>query len=181
MPGWNSGGQTCRPDIADRALVQKLRSEKVKMTEPDQVIKRLPETADEGRDDETGRFVPGNRWGFKPGESGNPKGRPRGSKSGTAALRRIARQFLDPKTGLSAEELIASKLIAKAIDGDLQAIKEYYDRTEGKPGLRVELETEIMDWRERALMHGLTEEDVYDQARELIESYSGASPSDSDR
>jgi hypothetical protein len=61
-----------------------------------------------------------------------PKGRPLGAKNGTSALRRLARQFVDQKTGLSAEELIASRLIGKAIDGDLQAIKEYYDRTEGR-------------------------------------------------
>ena len=31
---------------------------------------------DEGRDDRSGRFVAGNRYGFKKGKSGNPRGRP---------------------------------------------------------------------------------------------------------
>lgn len=122
-----------------------------------------------------GKFVKGNPFGWKPGQSGNPSGRPRGSKSGTAALRRMARQFVDSKSGLSAEELIASKLIAAAIDGNLQAIKEYYDRLEGRPGVRVELETEIMDWREKALAYGLDENDVIEQAKLLVESTDGPS------
>lgn len=133
-----------------------------------------------GRDGD-GRFVKGNPFGWKPGTSGNPTGRPRGSKSGTAALRRLARSFVDPKSGLSAEELIAAKLIAAAIDGNLQAIKEFYDRLEGRPGVRVELETEIMDWREKALAYGLDENDVISEAKLLLESNSGSSGSVADR
>lgn len=120
-----------------------------------------------GRDDD-GKFTKQNPFGWRPGQSGNPSGRPRGSKSGTAALRRMARAFVDPKSGLSAEELIASKLIAAAIDGNLQAIKEFYDRLEGRPGQRIELETEIMDWRERAIAYGLDEQDVIEQATKLL-------------
>lgn len=133
-----------------------------------------------GRNGE-GKFIKGNPFGFKPGKSGNPTGRPRGSKSGTSALRRMARKFVDPKSGLSAEELIASKLIAAAIDGNLQAIAQFYDRTEGKPGIRVELETEHLDWREQCVMFGLEEQDVIEQARKLlVESCDGRSGSTAD-
>ena len=138
-----------------------------------------PKIISNGRNDE-GKFTSGNSYGFTPGVSGNPAGRPKGSKSGTAALRRMARQFVDPKTGLTAEELIASKLIAKAIDGDLAAISQFYDRTEGKPGVRVELETEIRDWRETAIMYGLDQNDVIEQAKLLVESNIGPSGSNID-
>lgn len=136
--------------------------------------------SDENRNGK-GKFTPGNPYAWRPGVSGNPNGRPKGSKAGSAALRKLARQFLDPKTGLCAEEMIAAKLIAKALDGDLGAIKEFYDRTEGRPGVRVELETDNMDWRERALMYGLDENHVIEQAKLLLESNTGSSGSNADR
>lgn len=117
---------------------------------------------------EKGKFVPGNPYKWTPGTSGNPNGRPKGSKNGSAALRRLARQLCDPKTGLSFEDQIAAKLIAKALEGDLGAIKEFYDRTEGRPGVRNEREMEIIDWRERVRIYGLDEKDVIEQARQLL-------------
>lgn len=132
--------------------------------------------SDEKRNEE-GKFVPGNVYAWKSGQSGNPSGRPRGAKNGSAALKRLARQFCDPKTGLNLEEQIAAKLIAKALDGDLGAIREFYDRTEGKPGVRNEREMEIIDWRERVQMYGLDEKDVIEQANLLLESANGSSSS----
>lgn len=81
----------------------------------------------------------------------------------------MARQLIDPKTGLTASELISAKLIASAMDGQPWAVKEYFDRVEGRPGPRIETEEEY-DWRELAAIHGLSEEDVIAQARKLIES-----------
>ncbi|MBK6590646.1 MAG: hypothetical protein IPG22_20410 [Acidobacteria bacterium] len=140
---------------------------------------RIEQPEINGRNGE-GKFTKGNPFGWRPGVSGNPSGRPKGSKSGTSALRRMARAFVDPKSGLSAEELIASKLIAAAIDGNLPAIKEFYDRLEGKAGIRVELETEIMDWREKALAYGLDQDDVFTEAKLLVESTNGPSGSNAD-
>jgi len=59
------------------------------------------------------------RW--KPGQSGNPAGRP--VNSVTALLKNQ-----DPLTNKS----ICDKLIELAQAGDLPAIKEYLDRTDGK-------------------------------------------------
>lgn len=119
--------------------------------------------------DEKGKFGPGNPTAWRPGQSGNPNGRPRGSKTGSSVLRKMARQLIDPKTGLSAVELISAKLIASAMDGQAWAIKEYFDRTEGKPGVRAEAEEEL-SWQEFAELNGLSEEDVITEARKLIES-----------
>src|SRR5262249_39682909 len=61
-------------------------------------------------------------WGrpFKPGVSGNPSGKRRGSVSPTAALRRSL-------TRRDAEQ-IARKLIAKAKSGDAACLKILFDR-----------------------------------------------------
>jgi hypothetical protein len=125
--------------------------------------------------DGQGKFTPGNPYAWTPGRSGNPKGRPKGSKSGSAVLRKMARQLIDPKTGLNATELISAKLISAAMSGEAWAIKEYFDRVEGRPGVRVETEEEY-SWQELAEIHGLSEEDVISEARKLIES--GLDPGD---
>lgn len=128
---------------------------------------------------EEGKWVQGNPYVWTPGRSGNPNGRPKGSKNGSTALKRLARHFKDPKTGLTLEEQIAAKLIAKALDGDLKAIEMFYHFTEGKPGTRNERDMEIIDWRERVQMYGLDESDVIEQARKLLlESNTGSSGTD---
>lgn len=65
---------------------------------------------------------PGGKW--KPGQSGNPKGRP-STKPFRDMLKRISEQ-------LNADEEIGKALISKAMMGDVSAIKEYADRTDGK-------------------------------------------------
>lgn len=40
------------------------------------IINKGNQKDDDGKDPKTGRFVAGNKYGFKPGQSGNPKGRP---------------------------------------------------------------------------------------------------------
>lgn len=129
------------------------------------------------RNDE-GKFIPGNPYQWTAGKSGNPNGRPKGSKSGSSVLRRMARQLVDPKTGLDATQLISAKLIAAAMDGQPWAIKEYFDRVEGRPGVRVEENEEILDWREVAELHGLDENEVLNQAQLLLQSRNGSSGSD---
>ncbi len=124
--------------------------------------------SDEQRD-ESGKFTANNPYRWKPNQSGNPQGRPKGSKSGSATLRKMARQLVDPKTGLDATQLISAKLIAAAMDGQPWAIKEYFDRTDGRPGIAIQTEDEYT-WQELAEIHGLSEEDVLTQARKLIES-----------
>ena len=77
---------------------------------------------------------------FKPGQCGNPNGRPKGRASYTAILKRLAgtelkQEITDPFTGelrkITASELAALKLIEKMNKGDLSSIKEFADRTDG--------------------------------------------------
>jgi len=76
---------------------------------------------------------------FKPGQSGNPKGRPKGSRN----RRTIVRQWLeaeeeikDPITGelktVQQADLIVLGLLKKARKGDVAAFKELMDSGYGK-------------------------------------------------
>ena len=74
---------------------------------------------------------------FKRGESGNPNGRPKG-KSAKTILKKIVESggFNLEEHGqynLSFMELICYRLAQKAADGDIRAIKEIFDRIDGKP------------------------------------------------
>jgi len=71
---------------------------------------------------------------FKPGVSGNPKGRTPGGKNLTTMLRAILNDEVPDGTGLTYSEAIIKKLIEKAaINGNLNAIRDIFDRLEGKP------------------------------------------------
>lgn len=59
-------------------------------------------------------------------------GRPKGEKS-FAAMLRIAINEASAVEGKPKLRQIAEKLVDKAIEGDLQAIKEIADRLDGKP------------------------------------------------
>lgn len=66
---------------------------------------------------------------FKKGQSGNPGGRPKQKQFRTALQMELNAAGDDAKALRS----IARKLLDKAEDGDLQAIREIADRLDGKP------------------------------------------------
>lgn len=74
---------------------------------------------------------------FKKGQSGNPAGRPKAAWTWAGILREVAEQevVIDEETGekKSRKQLIAEALALKAEVGDVQAIKEFGDRMDGKP------------------------------------------------
>ena len=65
---------------------------------------------------------------FKPGQSGNPNGRPK-SKPFKEAIQRALAEAGDDKASLQA---VATALVDKAMQGDVQAIEEIADRLDGK-------------------------------------------------
>ncbi len=70
---------------------------------------------------------------FKPGQSGNPGGMPKGTpKVSVALMKLLAGNPGEHFTPSSRAEQIAWALINKAATGDVQAIREVSDRTEGK-------------------------------------------------
>jgi hypothetical protein len=65
-------------------------------------------------------------------------------------------------------EAIAETLIKLAVAGDVAAIREIADRTEGKPKQAIDLDMQINDWRILAKNYSLNEEDVIREAKLLI-------------
>jgi len=77
---------------------------------------------------------------FKPGQSGNPNGRPKGvpnSKTRLLRLLQLIQTKTNPVTGEKEEFSIAEQMdmaiVAKALKGDIRAYESLMDRLEGKP------------------------------------------------
>ena len=103
--------------------------------------------------------VPRNLKPFQPGQSGNPSGRPKGSVSMKAILRRKLAE-----AEAASAEAIVDALIAEAKGGNLRAIAVILDRLEGKVPDKVEVrntppeidsevmavaEAKLRQWREK--------------------------------
>ena len=69
--------------------------------------------------------------GFKKGQSGNPKGRPKGVQSIPDLLRKIGSEE-GSVDGLSKLEVVLRKVFGFAVDGKWWAVQFIADRTEGK-------------------------------------------------
>ena len=66
-------------------------------------------------------------YAWKPGQSGNPNGRPPGPTATT-----VLREMLEANDGEKLRE-IAKVLLSLAMTGDIKAIREVLDRAYGKP------------------------------------------------
>jgi hypothetical protein len=82
---------------------------------------------------------------FKKGESGNPNGRPKGSKNRSTIARRwleVNQSLKNPITGenetMSQEDLMTLALIKKAREGDVNAYKALMDSGYGAPVQQIE-------------------------------------------
>lgn len=87
--------------------------------------------------DSKGRFQPGHSFGWKRGESGNPRGR-KGSVAD--ALRKRLPQVRVASDGRTNADLIADMLLEEAIiNRNIQAAREIFDRVEGRPRQALDL------------------------------------------
>ena len=82
-------------------------------------------------DYDIGYGKPPKKGQFKPGQSGNPKGRPKGSKSFSTVLRDELGGFLTVKEGgktrrVTKLEAVTKRLISKAMNGDPRAMAELF-------------------------------------------------------
>lgn len=69
---------------------------------------------------------------FKPGQSGNPGGRPKDRPLTDALRRALALEIADKRKGKTKADQIAVALVNKAAEGDVPAYREIADRVEGK-------------------------------------------------
>ena len=83
---------------------------------------------------------------FKPGESGNPAGRPKGTPNAATRYRRLldlTSKRANPVTGemenFTQWELMDMAVFNKALKGDMSAYKEIMDRAEGRVAQNVDV------------------------------------------
>lgn len=110
--------------------------------------KKIPEKAENKQGVTDGRKLLPQL--FKKGQSGNPAGRPKGLLNWRNTIKEAAMkeiEFIEKSTGKKVtktlNQIIAEKLVEKARQGDIQAIKEYGDRTDGKAHQSINLEGDL--------------------------------------
>jgi hypothetical protein len=95
--------------------------------------------------------------GFVRGRSGNPAGARRGPQIGSFLREAMAEEGADGKT---VGRMLVDRLIAIALEGDRQAIKDIFDRVEGKVPDKVEINE----------FAALSDDDLLERARVLLGS-----------
>lgn len=111
---------------------------------------------------------------WKPGQSGNPKGKPVGTRS----FKNILVEFLDKsidmmdpftkeKAKFTAKEAVAMKIVGEAMKGNMSAIKEIRDMVDGPIAQQIEIEdktiqTKSVSQREAELEKRLAKLGVYE-------------------
>jgi Family of unknown function (DUF5681) len=97
-----------------------------------------------------------HRW--KPGQSGNPGGRPKG-RTLTGVLRELVQQ---DHGGRPIVEVLAQRILKEALTGKFPFAKEVWDRLDGRPGETHEV-TVKSHWRD--MVRQLSDEDLIEMAR----------------
>jgi hypothetical protein len=119
-----------------------------------------------------GKFAPGNSIGkkFPSGSSGNPNGRPKLTRL-TEALREQLAEAMPGADESTIAESLARALIREGLSGDVQAIREIADRTEGKPKQAIDLDLQVSDWKVLAKNYGIPTSDIIAEAQLLIAEF----------
>lgn len=117
---------------------------------------------DDGRERRLANLRP-----FKKGQSGNPKGRPKSAMLSDALRRKMSEAMPDAPEKMIAEG-VADALLKEALGGDVSAIKEVFDRTEGKVATKIDSTLEVFDWRTVVSDYGITAEMLLLEARQLL-------------
>jgi len=80
---------------------------------------------------------------FQPGQSGNPLGRPKWKILSDAYRAKLAELVPGDKLGRNFAEAIADAAFAAALEGQIGAIQEIADRTEGKSAQAISVSGEV--------------------------------------
>lgn len=98
---------------------------------------------------------------FKPGQSGNPKGRPKKAYCITDILREQGeiRDVNTEQGRITRAEAIAQRLWLMAMKGDIAALKYIYDRIDGKPLQQIQADVESDNRIEIKIEHVRADED----------------------
>jgi hypothetical protein len=102
------------------------------MNEKEAVMPIEPRNENPVRGDEA------TRW--RPGQSGNPGGRPKRTPLTDACREVLAQPVPGDTKGRTYAKAIAEKLAARAVEGDIRAAQELADRAEGKARQTVQIE-----------------------------------------
>jgi hypothetical protein len=103
-------------------------------------------------------------------ERRNTAGRPRLTKLTDSLRQQIAETNPDAPEETIAET-IAKNLITLALSGDIAAIKEVGNRTEGLPKQAIDLDLQVSDWRTEAQKHGISESEIVRETRLLLAEF----------
>lgn len=81
---------------------------------------------------------------FKPGQSGNPKGRPVGALSITTKIKEILTEALEQKDGSKMEiaEVLARSIVKRAIAGNDKMSQLIWNQIDGMPKVKADIEYE---------------------------------------
>lgn len=87
---------------------------------------------------------------FKPGQSGNPAGRPKGTPNVATRMRRFLELEMTAKNPITkteesftVAELMDLQIISKAVKGDIMAWEKINDRLEGKASQKSDITADI--------------------------------------
>jgi len=128
----------------------------------------MAETEKTEKKQKRGRGAP-KEYLFKPGQSGNPAGRPVGTKNFNTifneAIKKIAKtQDIDPK---SIEIDLIIKGISEARGGNYQFWRDIFDRNYGKPQQKLDLTTKGDKLNEKLITDEQYKRLIEEEAREI--------------
>lgn len=79
---------------------------------------------------------------FQPGQSGNPKGKPKGARHFSTLIREAIQKVAEGDDE-PADRMIVKQLVDKARKGDLSAIDRVIDRVDGKAEQTINLDADV--------------------------------------